>query len=109
MMASRPQIDRTHWQDRLATLAARHRVPGAALGIIRRDTDEVLAVSTGVLNVATEVATTDDSVFQIGSITKVWTTTLVMQLVDEGLTDLDARSWTCCRSCGCPINSSPVG
>ena len=31
-----------------------------------------------------------DSVFQFGSITKTWTATLVMQLVDEGLVDLDA-------------------
>ena len=30
-----------------------------------------------------------DSLFQIGSITKVWTATLVMQLVDEGGIDLD--------------------
>ncbi len=90
MMASRPQIDRAHWQDRLATLAARHRVPGAALGILRQDIDDIVAVSTDVLNVDTEVATTNDSVFQIGSITKVWTTTLVMQLVDKGLIDLDA-------------------
>ena len=36
------------------------------------------------------VAATTDSVFQIGSITKVWTATVVMQLVDEGLLDLDA-------------------
>ena len=33
---------------------------------------------------------TADSVFQIGSITKLWTSTLVMQLVDEGKVDLDA-------------------
>jgi CubicO group peptidase (beta-lactamase class C family) len=33
---------------------------------------------------------TPDSVFLIGSITKVWTATLVMQLVDEELVDLDA-------------------
>jgi CubicO group peptidase (beta-lactamase class C family) len=33
---------------------------------------------------------TVDSVFQIGSITKVLTATLIMQLVDEGLLDLDA-------------------
>jgi CubicO group peptidase (beta-lactamase class C family) len=36
------------------------------------------------------VATTTDSVFQIGSVTKVWTAALVMQLVGEGLVDLDA-------------------
>lgn len=63
---------------------------GAALGILRQDTDEVMAAPTGVLNVDIEVATTDDSVFQIGSITKVWNTTLVMQLVDDGLINLDA-------------------
>jgi CubicO group peptidase (beta-lactamase class C family) len=38
---------------------------------------------------ATGVEATNDSVFQIGSITKVWTATLVMQLVDEDLIDLD--------------------
>ena len=32
---------------------------------------------------------TTDSVFQIGSISKVWTATVVMQLVDEGKLDLD--------------------
>ena len=31
-----------------------------------------------------------DSVFQIGSITKVWTATLAMQLVEQGALDLDA-------------------
>ncbi|OMQ14229.1 serine hydrolase, partial [Modestobacter sp. VKM Ac-2676] len=47
-------------------------------------------MATGVLNRATDVPVTTDAVFQIGSITKVWTTTLVMQLVDEGRLDLDA-------------------
>jgi len=36
------------------------------------------------------VEATADSVFQIGSITKLWTTTLIMQLADEGKLDLDA-------------------
>ena len=40
--------------------------------------------ATGVLSTATGVETTTDSVFQIGSITKVYTTTLALQLVDEG-------------------------
>ncbi len=43
-----------------------------------------------MLNKDTGVPTTTDSLFQIGSISKVWTTTVVMQLVDEGLIDLDA-------------------
>ncbi|MFD5090086.1 serine hydrolase [Amycolatopsis thailandensis] len=90
---SRVPIEAEHWRRRLAELARKHRVPGAALGITRVGDDvegtEVLA-SYGVLNTATGVEVTEDSVFQIGSISKVWTSTVVMQLVDEGLLDLDA-------------------
>ncbi len=89
--ARRPKIDAAHWQRRLVALAKKHHVPGAALGILRvgRD-DELVQAAHGLLNVDTGVETTVDSVFQIGSISKVWTTTVVMQLVDEGLLDLDA-------------------
>jgi dipeptidyl aminopeptidase/acylaminoacyl peptidase len=88
----RPRIDAEHWQRRLAALAARHRVPGAALGILRvREgrADELVEAAFGVLNKDTGVEVTTDTVFQIGSITKVWTTTVLMQLVDEGLLSLD--------------------
>jgi hypothetical protein len=37
------------------------------------------------------VAVTPETLFQYGSITKVWTTTLIMQLVDEGQLSLDTR------------------
>nr|WP_240325296.1 serine hydrolase domain-containing protein [Amycolatopsis thermalba] len=50
---------------------------------------EVAGAAAGVLNRATGVEATPDSVFQIGSITKVWTTTLAMQLSEEGALDLD--------------------
>ncbi|MGW2445777.1 serine hydrolase [Streptomyces sp. NPDC001675] len=90
--APRPRLDAGHWQRRLGELARRHGVPGATLGILRTrpdGTDEIVEAAHGVLNHETGVATTTDSVFQIGSITKVWTATVVMQLVDEGLLDLD--------------------
>jgi CubicO group peptidase (beta-lactamase class C family) len=51
---------------------------------------EVHEAAAGVLNVETGVEATTDSVFQYGSIGKVWTATAIMQLVDEGLLDLDA-------------------
>jgi CubicO group peptidase (beta-lactamase class C family) len=38
----------------------------------------------------TGVEATTDSLFQLGSITKVWTATVVMQLADEGKLDLNA-------------------
>ena len=88
-----PRIDAEHWQRRLAALAERHHVPGAALGLLRVGNgtqDELVEAAFGVLNKATGVEVTKDTVFQIGSITKVWTTTILMQLADEGLLDLDA-------------------
>ncbi|WP_121257643.1 serine hydrolase [Nocardioides ferulae] len=91
----RPKLDLVHWQRRLSRLAERHGVPGAQLGILRlpahgEGEDELVVATHGVLNQASGAPVTPDSVFQIGSITKVWTATVVMQLVDEGLADLDA-------------------
>ena len=83
----RPRVDRAHWQRRLEVLAKKHHVPGAQLGIL--DGDEIVDVAYGVLNNRTGQPATTDSVFQIGSISKVWTATVVMQLVDEGLIALD--------------------
>jgi CubicO group peptidase (beta-lactamase class C family) len=87
-------IDSDHWSDRLAELAGRHHVPGATLGILRMGADggedEVAEAAYGLLNLRTGVETTTDAVFQLGSISKVWTATLVMQLVDEGKLHLDA-------------------
>ena len=80
-------LDQQHWQDRLDALAHKHGVVGATLAI--RNGDETAEAATGVLNLRTQQPATPDSLFQIGSITKVWTATLVMQLVDEGLLDLD--------------------
>src|ERR1044072_9748307 len=80
-------VDIKHWQERLALLADKHGVPGANLPIL--SDGEVSDTAYGVLNVRTGVEATPDSLFQIGSISKVWTATLIMQLVDEGVVDLD--------------------
>jgi CubicO group peptidase (beta-lactamase class C family) len=74
--------------DELPGLIARYKVPGAAVAVLRGD--EVVDAAAGVLSLDTKVEATPDTVFQIGSITKVWTATLVMQLVGEGKLDLDA-------------------
>jgi dipeptidyl aminopeptidase/acylaminoacyl peptidase len=78
---------RDHWQRRLAELAERYQVPGAALGIARGD--ERIEVACGVINLDTGVEVTPDTLFQLGSITKVYTATAVMRLVEEGRLDLD--------------------
>jgi len=78
------------WLDtRFPELLDTHDVPGAA--VAASVGGEVVEVAAGLLSRSTGVAATTDSVFQIGSITKVWTATLVMQLVEEGELELDAQ------------------
>jgi CubicO group peptidase (beta-lactamase class C family) len=67
--------------------AGRHGVPGAAVAVGVEN--QLAEAATGVINLDTGVEATADSLFQIGSVTKVWTTALVMQLAGEGLVDLD--------------------
>ncbi|MFT4122248.1 MAG: serine hydrolase domain-containing protein [Microbacteriaceae bacterium] len=80
-------------QTLLDEAAARHGVPGAALGLM--DPAGVRAVVTGITNARTGAPVLRSTMFQIGSISKVWTATLAMQLVDEGRLDLDTpvRRW----------------
>jgi phosphohistidine swiveling domain-containing protein len=80
-------FDHTHWQRRLDELLATHRVPGASLAVLADGRIHELA--GGVLHRGTGVTATTDSIFQIGSITKVHTATLIMQLADSGELDLD--------------------
>ncbi|WBQ03062.1 serine hydrolase domain-containing protein [Kribbella sp. CA-293567] len=75
------------WTARLEALATATEVPGAVLGIWA-DGRQTIA-PYGVLNRATGAEVTADSVFQIGSITKTWTATLIAQLVAEGKCRLD--------------------
>ena len=79
--------DASRWSLRLTELARQADVPGAVLGIWS-DGEEILA-SSGVLNTATGVESTLDSLFQVGSITKLWTVTMIMQLVEEHRLSLD--------------------
>lgn len=71
---------------RLDASIARHKVPGASAAVFRDGEWEIAAA--GVANLATGVDVTPETVMHVGSITKVLTATLVMQLVDEGRIEL---------------------
>lgn len=71
----------------LDELCAKHGVVGAAIGIL--SDGEIQTAGSGLLNISTGVEATADSGFQVGSITKVFTATLIMQLIDEGRLNLD--------------------
>jgi CubicO group peptidase (beta-lactamase class C family) len=75
------------WSARLRELAVAAEVPGAVLGIWHDG--ETTIAPYGVLNAATGVESTADSVFHLGSVTKPWTATMIVQLAAEGRLDLD--------------------
>jgi CubicO group peptidase (beta-lactamase class C family) len=74
-------------------LRAEHGVVGASLAVYsggRR-----LSAASGLLNADTGVTVTPDAVFQIGSISKVFTAVLLLQLQEEGRLDLDEPVAAC--------------
>jgi CubicO group peptidase (beta-lactamase class C family) len=74
-------------QERFDELVREHQVPGATLAVLAGDDLHTLA--SGVLNLGTGVEVTPDSVFQLASITKVYTATVFMRLAGQGLVGLD--------------------
>lgn len=81
------KADMEHWASRLTALAAESEVPGASLAIWSGG--ELCECATGVLNTTTGAPVRTDSLFQIGSITKVWTATQLMLLIEQGRVALD--------------------
>lgn len=77
-------------EDIQAWLAARSReldVVGCSLGML--DSGKLKVACAGVREVGAEARITPDTVFQIGSITKIFTTMQILQLVDRGRLHLD--------------------
>lgn len=92
-------------QDRLASSAAAHGVPGAVLAV--HAAGRVHEFACGLANVATGVAATPDTLFQVGSVTKVFTAALVTQLAEAGLVDLDAPIDKYLPNFPAPLSNSP--
>jgi CubicO group peptidase (beta-lactamase class C family) len=75
-------------REKVAEAMARLRVPGVAVGILHDGEEHVAGF--GVTNVDHPLAVDGDTLFQVGSITKTFTGTVVMRLVEMGRLDLDA-------------------
>ena len=67
--------------------AARWNVPGITVAVLHDG--QIDEVAVGFANLDTKQPMTTDTIQQIGSISKIFTTTLAMTLVDEGKLDLD--------------------
>ncbi len=72
----------------LQRLATELDVPGVSVALASA-AHGIVEATFGVVNTRTGVPVTPDALFQIQSITKLFTAALVMQLVDEGLVELD--------------------
>ncbi|HUD50750.1 serine hydrolase domain-containing protein, partial [Parvibaculum sp.] len=82
-------IDRQLLDDRLEA----YGVPGASLAVWANGA--LTEAASGVVNIETRVPVTPEALFQIGSITKLYTAALCLQLVEEGKLALDEpiRRW----------------
>ena len=76
-------------------LLEKHQIPAISIAILRGE--KLHEAASGCLNIDTGVEATKESIFQIGSIAKVFTASLVMQLVDEGRVELDKPVMTYIR------------
>ena len=83
--------DHSPW-DELCGFAAEsqqgHKVPGVLIGVL--SDGKVKTAGFGVTNTDHPLDVTEETLFQIGSITKTFTGTLVMKLVEAGELELDA-------------------
>ena len=66
----------------------RHHIPGLSLAVVK-DGKVIKAKGYGLANVELNVPATKDTVYQIGSVTKVFTSTAVMILANDGKIGLD--------------------
>lgn len=66
-------------------------VPGLVAGVWAPDEGIDLAYAAGIANINTQEPMSTDMIFRIGSNTKTMTVTVLLQLVDEGLLNLDDK------------------
>ncbi|MGN5239816.1 MULTISPECIES: serine hydrolase [unclassified Rhodococcus (in: high G+C Gram-positive bacteria)] len=79
---------RTALQDALDRTVTEYGVPGAAVGVWLPDEGAWTAV-VGAADIEDDVAVTTEMTWPLRSITKSYTVTLILQLVDEGVIGLD--------------------
>ena len=69
------------------------RIAGVSISVVHNG-EPVAIRGYGWADLELETPTPDDGIYEIGSVTKQFTTTALLQLQDEGLVDLDAEMGT---------------
>ena len=84
------ETDKSTWEslcEFMESSIVKHKVPGSVMGILQDG--EIQIAGFGVTNRDHPLEVTQDTLFQIGSITKTFTGTLIMMLVEGGKINLD--------------------
>jgi CubicO group peptidase (beta-lactamase class C family) len=89
MMSQDPTVDPIFQKlcDQITEQMESHHVPGVAVGVLRKGQE--LTAGFGVTNLENPLPVTPETLFQVGSISKTFTATTVMRLVEMGKLDLD--------------------
>jgi CubicO group peptidase (beta-lactamase class C family) len=96
--ASRPDVRPTiieYLDRRIPELLAETKVPGFSIAVVR-DSALALRRSYGVADIETKAPISDDTIFEVGSVSKTVFAYAVLKLCEKGLLELDApltRYW----------------
>ncbi len=80
-------LDAATLTERLELLIDKYDVPSTSVAVLVDG--ELVTAAAGLVNRPAGIETSTDAVYQIGSISKVYTTCLVLRLVERGVLDLD--------------------
>ena len=82
---------------RVREILHRHPAVGLAVGVVR-DQGPMSFYGHGLADIASNTPIAEDTVFRVGSVTKLFTAIAVMQLWEDGRVDLDAPADTYLRA-----------
>jgi CubicO group peptidase (beta-lactamase class C family) len=84
-----PEAEHLDLEAAVRGILNRRPAVGLAVGVVRGDRLEFFSAH-GLADIATGRPVAEDTVFRVGSLTKTFTAIAVMQLVEQGLVDLNA-------------------
>ena len=83
------EVNRSLLDEFINEMMKKTGLPGVAVGIYHDD--QTITAGYGVTNIEHPLPVADETLFQIGSITKTYTATAILRLVEMGKIDLDAK------------------
>jgi CubicO group peptidase (beta-lactamase class C family) len=81
--------DHTELEERISRILDEHKVPGMSVVVVERD-GTVWTAGIGLADVATGRAVSPDTLFRVGSISKMFVGLAALKLVEEGRLDLQS-------------------